>query len=470
MCGIAVGLIPVRARMGGRSRHGAAPRQAPALHFHGYTRAMRSLTILVLTLGACDSAAPTPDSTDDDTGSGDTDTSPPDDADDAEHAVLLALDEEASDTIHDTDVDWYQITGSAGQQFRVQVVNDDENGAEDSLDTVVEVFSSDLTRIAWEDDHPVGDVGTYDTVCFGFFPADGIYYVTVQDKGTFQSGQSDVESTGYTLTVLSPGQLPEEADSVLSVGHSYGMDTENSWYAIPVLADDAGDQDFVKLVLGHNDGTLAFAAAEHIESSGYQPSIELYNSDAEPVMRAETVAAADGRQYISPPGTEYILVVEDVSFGSGPAQGMWVFVANAEAGYGSTREVEPNDVEGAGMPLTLADQAPDAGFWYADYVEGRIGSESDADVYEFTTTEEGYITIGFGAKTYGSLLTANVGILQDGVMVASGTAEGGVDPEVQTTAKVAAGAYSVRVSAVDGSATGEGAFYRLAVHSTSVAL
>ncbi|GDX80440.1 hypothetical protein LBMAG42_22510 [Deltaproteobacteria bacterium] len=432
---------------------------------------MRSLTILLLALGGCFSTDPATDSTDDGgTDDTDTDTSPPDDADDPEHAIALALDEEASDTIHDTDVDWYQITGAAGQQFRVQVVNDDENASEESLDTVVEVFKSDLTRIAWEDDHPVGDVGTYDTVCFGFFPADGSYYVTVQDKSTFEIGHSNVESTGYTLTVLSPSQVPEEPDSVLSVGLSYGMETENSWYAIPVLAETVGDQDFVKLVLGHSDGALTFAAAEHIESSGYQPSIEVYNSDAEPVLRAATVAPSDGRQLISPPGTEYILGVEDSSLGSGPAQGMWVFVANAEAGYGNTREVEPNDLEGEGMALTLVDQEPDAGFWFADYAEGRIGEEGDVDGYEFTTTDEGYITISFGALSYGSLLVADVSIWQDGVIVASGAAEGGVDPKVQTSAKVPAGAYSVRVSGGGGSTSGEGAFYRLAVHSTSVAL
>lgn len=431
---------------------------------------MRSLTILLLALGACDSTDSGTDSNGDDPGGADADTSAPDDADDPEHAVALTFDEEVSDTLHDDDVDWYQITASEGQQFRVQVVNEDENQSEDSLDTVVEVFSSDLTRIAWEDDHPVGDVGTYDTVCFGFFPSDGDYYVTVQDKGTFEIGHSNVESTEYTMSVLSPSQLGEEPDSVLSVGVSYPMDTENSWYAIPVLADSGGDRDFVKLVLAHNDGALTFAAAEHIESSGYKPMIELYNSDAETVLRASTIARSDGRQFISPPGTEYILGVEDSSFGSGPAQGMWVFVANSEAGYGYTRETEPNDAEGAGNAMTLADQEPDAGFWFADGVEGRIGDEDDVDGFDFTTTEEGYLTISFGALSYGSLLTANVAIWQDGVIVASGTAEAGADPEVQTSAKVAAGAYSLRVSAVDGTPSGEGAFYRLAVHSTSVAL
>lgn len=403
-----------------------------------------------------------------DSGHPESDTGQPDDADDAEHAIPIELDQVAEGAIHDNDVDWFKIVGSAGQQFRVQVVNDDEGAYEGALDTVVEVFDSALTRIAWEDNHPIGDVGTYDTVAFGFFPSDGDYYVTVQDKQAFEGASADVKSTDYTLTVLSPSQIPTEPDSVFSVGLSYRVETDNSWYAIPVLAESAGDTDHVKLTMSHNDGTFAFAAAQHIESSGYIPAITLYNADAETVLFAATIAPSDGRQFISPPSTEYILAVTDSSLGSGPAQGMWVFVANAEAGYGNARETEPNDEEAEA--LTLSNQSPDAGFWLAGFVEGRISERDDVDAFEFTTTNEGYLTIGFGARTYGSLLTANVRIWQDDVEVASGTTEGGADPAVQTSGKVPAGSYSVRVSAADGTPFGEGAYYRLAVHSTSIAL
>ena len=403
-----------------------------------------------------------------DSGNPSGETGQPNDADDPAHANALVLDEEAEGSIHDDDVDWFKIAGLAGQQFRVQVVNDDEGAYEGALDTVVEVFDSALTRIAWEDNHPVGDVGTYDTVAFGFFPADGDYYVTVQDKQTFEGASGDVKSTDYTLTVLSPSQLPTEPDSVFSVGLSYRVETDNSWYAIPVLAESVGDTDHVKLALSHNNGALAFAAAQHIESSGYVPAITLYNADAETVLFANTIAPSDGRQFISPPGTEYILAVADSSLGSGPAQGMWVFVANAEAGYGNVRETEPNDE--AAEVISLANQSPDAGFWLAAFMEGRVAAAADVDRFEFTTTNEGYLTIGFGARVYGSLLSANVRIWQDDVEVASGTTEGGTDPAVQTSGKVPAGRYSVEVSAVDGSPFGEGAYYRLAVHSTSIAL
>lgn len=430
---------------------------------------MRSCFLLLLA-AACDPAVTDTDtgsSADSDSGT-DTDTGPVDDADDPDHAVALSLDDPRGDTLHDDDEDWWSVTGTAGQQFRIQVVNDDENGSDESLDTVVEVYDAALTRIAWEDDHPVGDVAVYDTVCFGFFPADGTYYVRVTDRGVFDGAPRAVDSTDYEVTFLSPSGVPDEPDSLLSIDLEYAVDTDNSWYAIPVLAETAGDVDYAKLVMPHADGTIFIEAAQHIESSPYLPEITLYDADAAAVLGPTRLGPDDGRQLVAPLGTQYELAVTDAWGGWGPNVGAWIFVANAEEGYGYPREVEPNDATAGAPELELYDQEPDAGSWFAGGAEGRIGTAGDVDVWSVTLPEDAYVSVDLGALWYGGLLTAEVTLHQGDTPLATAAADGGVDPALATEAKVAAGTYTVSVRSTDAAAGGEGQGYRLVLHATSV--
>lgn len=431
------------------------------------------LTPIAILLLACTTA---PEATDtagaDPEDTGDTDTGTPPDADTPEEAFAVTLDEAFTGDLHGNDVDWLRISGSAGQQFRIQVVNEDEDVTTTSMDTVIEVYDSAMTRIAWEDDHPVGDVAVYDTVCFGFFPADGDYFIKVQDRITFEGGTADLSRTEYTVTVLSPSSVPDEPDSLLSTGKEVSVDTPNSWFAIPVASETAGDVDYVKLTLPDVDADLYVAAAEHIESSAYQPRVTLYNADATAVMEAPTVRPSDGRAYLAAPGTTYLLGVDDAGGASGPSVGAWLFVAVSEPGYGNPRETEPNDDQGTADVLPLDDQNPDAGFWYAGFAQGRIDPDGDEDWYSFQSTDDAYIKVAFGAAIYGSLLDAEVQVL-DGAdtVVAEDRYDGLEDPSAASAMKLPAGNYRVRVRGIDdGPPGGEGSYYRLAVHVSSVAL
>ncbi len=435
--------------------------------FGGYTPPMRTLWLLAL-LG-CSTPTDDPDDTDDgDTDDSGGDTGPIEDADDPEHAVELLLEDPRGDTLYDADEDWWKVAGTAGQHFRIQVVNDDEKASDDSLDTVVEVFDAALTRIAWEDDHPVGDVSVYDTVCFGFFPADGDYYVRVTDQGVFDGSPRTVETTGYEVTFLTPSSVPDEPDSLLAIDLEYGMDTPNSWYAIPVRAEEAGDVDYIKLLLGHTDGTLAVYAAGHIESSPYAPAVEVYDDEATLVLSAGAVGGDHLAQLAAPMGIQYELAVRDTSGSAGDHVGMWLFAANYEEGFGYTREVEPNNDAAGAETIPLYDQEPDAGSWFAGGVEGRMGGMEDADAYTFTTTEDAYLEVAFGSLYYGGLLHGDIELVHDGAIIARAASDGVVDPSLVTDTKVPAGDYTLTVRSVDPTALGEGYFYRLVVHATSV--
>jgi hypothetical protein len=188
-------------------------------------------------------------------------------------------------------------------------------------------------------------------------------------------------------------------------------------------------------------------------------------------MDAATLRPADGRSFIALPDTTYIFAVHDASGGGSAADGAWLFVSSAEAGYGNPREVEPNDTLGGANALPLDDQQPDAGSWYAGFAEGRVGSEADEDWYAFVTPEDAWLKVAFGAASYGSLLQADVEVVDsEGTPVAQASTSGGADPDAASATKVPAGTYWLRVRALPGTPTGEGAYYRLAVHATSVPL
>ncbi len=428
---------------------------------------MRFPALLALAL-ACDSSATDTDAHTDDDTQADSDTGPIDDADDAEHAVPLELDMLDGDTLYDADVDWYSVTGTAGQPFRIQVTNEDENVAEESLDTLVEVVDAELNRIAWEDDHPVGDVSTYDTVCFGFFPDDGVYYVKVMDVGVFSGTSREVESTAYNVTWLQPTSPPDEPDSLLSIDLNYPMDTDNSWYAIPVLSDSVNDVDYAKLTLPHAGGTLVIAAAHHIESSSYQPAVELYDADAGLVLSASTVAESDLRWLMAPLGTQYEVAVRDSAGGLGPSVGMWLFVANYEAADPSHWEAEPNGSAAGGNEIELYDQEADAGSWFAGWADGRVDALADEDWFRLTLPEEAYISLDFGSLTFGGLLQSRVEVWSGETLIDASESTGTTDPSIRTAEKHPAGQYTVSVKSLYPELSGEGYFYRVTAHGTSV--
>ena len=391
----------------------------------------------------------------------------PSDGDDFASAFELAYDTEVTEQIEGDDIDIFKVSGTAGQQFRVQVINSDEDEADDSLDTVVQVFDANGTRIAWEDEHPAGEVGTYDTVCFGFFPSTGEYYVQVQDMQSFEGGSSTVDETDYSIQILVPGSLPAEDDSLLSVGGGFEIATAYSWYSYPVLFDAEGDVDYLSLALPYDDAAVAVVVNEHVESSPADPYVDIYNADAELVFHANTAWPGDARQMLSTAGESYVIGVGNGDAGGGEAYGAWVFFLVTEEGYGNPRETEPNDE--VADDLEMVDQEPSAGSWFAGFAEGRVDHADDRDGFAFSTDAEGYVSVAFGALGYGSLLVGELSVVDsEGNVVASAASEGSSDPSIENAGPLAQGDYTLWVRSAGTGGVGEGGAYRLGVHATSV--
>lgn len=365
------------------------------------------------------------------------------------------------------DVDWYQFTSLGSQFVRVDTVVGSSDVEEDGLDTVVTIYDAAGNLLAQEDEHPAGPVGTYDSVAFAYLADPGTYTVTVEDV----QGRAEPD-TGYTLTVRDMGAGGDEADSLQSAGYSLGVNGADSWYAIPVVlsrGDGTDDvNDYARIQLPWDDTFVEFVGTMSPNASELTPALTLYDAAGGEVMRKTAPTADDPAGVVNTEGQTYVLKVTDADGGMGPTYWAVLFALVRDAGYGNPREVEPNDT----TPQTLAmvDRAPDVGAWVTGYGSGHIDTLGDVDRWSFTFTgDDAFLSVFYGAQTYGGLLLAHMDILDSaGAVVAESDAELGADAPIWNAGPVPAGTYTLVVEGTDmNPAQGEAAFYQFAVSAST---
>lgn len=363
------------------------------------------------------------------------------------------------------DVDWYALESTGGEFVRVQTVVA-EGG---DLDTVVSLYDAAGDRISWEDAHPVGSVGTYDTVCYGYFPSAGTWYVKVEAREHFE-GTGDGGLDYYTIEALKYAPLTE-TDAVYDAGYGYELAGANSWYGFPVLLEAAGDTDYASLELPFAAAPLYLVTMTHDESSTVVPEVLLYNGDADLVLRKTDPVAGDVAALLDSMGTRYVVGVTDTTGGGGADAWTWVFFMVGAAGDGNPRGDEPDDGIATANLVDMTDQAPDVGEWYAGYGESRVATFDDVDLWRFEVGfDDAWISVYVGAQSYGGLLVPRIEVLDaTGAVLDTVDSAPGTDESALNLGPYPAGTYHLRVSSADDTAEGgEGYFYRFGVIATSV--
>ncbi len=367
------------------------------------------------------------------------------------------------------DVDWYAYTSLGGHFVRVDTIVDDEELDTDLLDTVVTIYDPAGNLLAQEDEHPAGSVGTYDSVAFAYLAEAGTYTITVEDV----AGRSAPDVT-YTLSVKNIGSGGDEPDSVQTTGSSLGLTGADLWYSVPVVLNrgdgTADTADYVRLTLPWSDTFLGFVTTLSPNGSDLTEALTLYNSAGTVVMRKDDPSVESVAGICNSEDDSYVLKVEDVNGGGGSTYWGIIFALVREEGYGNARESEPNEAPGQAEALVAQDQNPDVGSWVAGYGSGHIDTLNDVDVWTLNVDFDGaYLSVFYGAQTYGGLLLANVEIVgSDDTIVATMDATEGTDGTIWNAGPVPAGVYTVRFSGSDANtAYGEGAFYQFAFHAST---
>ena len=362
------------------------------------------------------------------------------------------------------DVDWFSFTSQGKQFIRVDSSVDDEESGIDSLNTLLTIYDPSGNLLAQEDEHPIGDVSTYDSVAFAGLNDPGTYTVTIEDN----AGRS-APGTTYVLTAKDLGAGGSEPDSLQSPGASVSYSGADLWYPLPIALEGSTDtSDSFLLTAPWTDTQLSFVMTTSLTGSALAPHLTLYNTDGDLVMDKESPTLSSPATLANSEGSTYVLKVADTAEGSGPTYWGFIFALVRSEGYGNERESETNDTLGNANVLTMVDQEPTIGSWVAGFGSGHIDTLEDVDLWKFTVDfNDPYLSVFFGAHDYGGLLVASVDILSStGNVVASLPYD--ADSDLWNAGPFASGDYYVRVTgANDNVAEGEGAYYQLAVHAST---
>ncbi len=364
------------------------------------------------------------------------------------------------------DVDWFSFSSTGSQFIRVDTTVSDEDDDADSLDTIVTIYDASGALLAQEDEHPAGDVGTYDSVAFAWLNDAGTYTVSVEDK----AGRASPD-TSYVVTAKDLGDGGDEPDSLQSAGTDLQFEGADLWYALPVVLTGADDtSDSVLLTMPWTDTQLDFILTSGANASELDPAVRLYNSDGDVVLDKGAPTLDDPAALVNSESETYVLNVADAAGGSGPTYWGVVFALVRDEGYGNPRESEPNDAVEDADPLSVVDQEPNIGSWVAGYGSGHLDTAEDVDSWTLAVDfDDAYLSVFYGAQDYGGVAIVSVDIVDStGAVVASMPGTAGADADLWNAGPFAAGDYTVRFSsAPESTGSGEGAFYQFAAHAST---
>ncbi|MDP2308673.1 MAG: hypothetical protein Q8P18_21810 [Pseudomonadota bacterium] len=370
------------------------------------------------------------------------------------------------------DVDWYAVQADGGEFFRITVVTAEEEGG---VNSVVSVYTGGGKRVVWEDEHPAGNVSSADSMCFGYFPSAGTYYVKVEDAGTFyESDPVGGAGESYTLEIEEWSSVGTETDSAQAAGLDFGTLSANVLYSFPVLLGEASDVDWAALDLPAVGSPISVVALQNGEESDMVTRVTLRNRAGDDVLALDN-PTPDAPAYLpDPEGTGYVLGATDVSGGGGADYWTWLFFVIREPGSGNPPGIEPDDTLEQANGMILDDQDPDSGEFWSAYAQGRISTEADADLYTFDVPfDDAFISVYLGAQPYGSLLAPRLELLDStGGVLDTVDSTLGSDADALNLGPYPRGDYTLRVSAAPdtGAVGGEGYFYLFGLFATSSAL
>ncbi|MDO9280541.1 MAG: hypothetical protein Q7U06_01435 [Pseudomonadota bacterium] len=367
------------------------------------------------------------------------------------------------------DVDWYAVQAEGGEFFRVSVVTAELDGG---LDSVVSVYNDAGKRLVWEDEHPAGNVSSADSMCFGYFPEAGTYYLKVEDAGSFyETDPVGGSGESYTLEISEWNSVGVETDSSQEAGLNFGALSANVLYSFPVFLGEPGDVDWAALDLPAVGSPLYVVGLQNGDESDLVARVTMKNADGDDVLALTDPSASAPALLPNPAGTRYVVGATDVSGGGGADYWTWLFFVVRDPDSGNPPGREPDDTLEEANVMLLEDQDPDSGAFWSAYGQGSIDTESDADLYTFDVPfDDAFISVYLGAQPYGSLLAPRVELLDaTGAVLDTVDSAVGLDADALNLGPYPRGDYSLRVTAAPdtGAVGGEGYFYLFGLFATS---
>jgi hypothetical protein len=433
------------------------------------------------------------------TGGGTTGSDPTDDGNNSfAEAVELTVDTPVDSTLNPTgDGDYYKFTGTAGQAVAVFLVAQQTAFDPNTIDTVLTLYDASQTQIAFNDDPFPRN--TNDSSIYTILPADGTYYVRVEECWTWVVGTPYSCATptdklqvtyGISLTVLDPTEASTVLDAEggntaeTATALTYQAQASGSYYLTLIYGTftDAADVDVFSVTVPADSAVAQGRSVGYFDV--YPHGVE-GNGSTSPLGDFWLVAADDPLTVLAksngsmgemasglaPPmdfGKEYFLFLAHPGGAAGSND--FYFLNHS---HGGSNPVEADDI--ANNDFATAEAlvgANDETGWHF-FIEGDISTDDDQDHFTVAIPADlaagTTLTVACGAMGSGSGLRGFTveGLDASGAPVAgmSVTESATTEPNLLDKAIPAGDNVGLRISTKDPQATDvTGTFYRCGIH------
>ncbi|MCB9796947.1 MAG: hypothetical protein H6741_30050 [Alphaproteobacteria bacterium] len=362
------------------------------------------------------------------------------------------------------DQDFFQFQAEGGEFVRISTQPLPEEN--EDFDTIVSLYTPTGQLHMQEDDHAVGSVNTYDTVMYAYLPDAGTWTVIVEDI----NGAGD-PAFQYELLVRESGGHTRETDSLDDPSYNLEVTNAGSIWAVGVALEAEDDVDYIELELPWEECPVTLRGSQFTSGTDAVATVELYDVDGQRLLRKEGLGPEGGATYFEVNGGGAVLAVSDARGGGGDDFWTFVFVSVDERGYSYPQEEEDNGLLELSNVLDVEWGTNNDGTYGVSLVWGVIDPYGDEDYFTVDVDDGMYLSALGSADAFGSLLDAELQILDPtGQVIASETEGNDTFPDLYDLGPLDAGQYTVRVVSEDENAEGLDQFYRLSIYQTDYEL
>lgn len=368
------------------------------------------------------------------------------------------------------DVDYFTFTAEGGEYIRIDVQHESEEG-----DTVIVLRNPAGKVHSFVDNHPTGgSVSTYDSVMYTYLDEAGTWSVSVEDVGSYYGG--DIVSHGgsdfrYEVRLTEWSRHTDEADSAEDPSVSVEIDGTNTWYSVGALMEEAGDSDWIQLVLNVDNVQLLAGGVVDLDGSSLSPLGRLYDADGNVLSQKAEVGPDGSMLYPFLSRGTYLFELTDAD-GAGAADAWtYAFFIASDANTAYDDEFESNDELAWANNVELTETESSSGNLYS--YGNQFGSIDVAEDVDWFVVEQPYddawLILCLTSSPDGSLVAPDIAIYDaSGVLLAEEAGNELTDPTATIDElTVGPGTYYFAVSGGADSLGLPGEWYRFTTYAAT---
>ncbi len=361
----------------------------------------------------------------------------------------------------DGDQDFYSFEAEGGEWVRIDTI---AQGNTDELDTVVTLYDPIGKVHHVEDDHPSGSVTIFDTVMHTYLPDGGTWSILVEDANGVGATNSEYDLQLREITTAAEGD-----DSFQDPGYVLDVSKSGSIWAVGVLLEESGDEDYLQLDLPYDDCPVVLLGSQGERGSEATPTVELFADEDQILLRKEGLGLEGTAFYPEVDGGVATIVAGDADGGGSEDHWFYVYVQVYDQGYSYTEQIESNDGsdDATDVILTPDENGSGSAFEWGG-IWGFIDERGDEDWFAFYAAEAWYLQVRGQTDSMGSFLVPELEVYGPSGELLTGTLDANdAFPDTWNIGPLSEGRHTVRIAAADVTEYGPEFYYSARIDVTN---